>query len=150
MTPLWIANWTFISPTTLSALASLRVCARSSSWISAREPVRRQRAAGVAGMHAGLLDVLHDAADQHVLAVAHRIDVDLDGEVEEAVEQHRAVVRDLDRLAHVLAQVVLVEHHLHGAAAEHVARPHHQREADLARQLHGAVLGARESRWPAA
>ena len=80
-------------------------------------------------MHAGLLDVLHDAADEHVLAVAHRIDVDLDGEIEKAVEQHRAVVRDLHRIGHVLAQIVLVEHHLHGAAAEHVARPHDQREA---------------------
>ena len=38
MTPLWIANWMFIKPTTLSALASLRVCARSSSWISGDRP----------------------------------------------------------------------------------------------------------------
>jgi hypothetical protein len=41
---------------------------------------------------AGLLDVLHDAADVHVAAVADGVDVDLDGVVEEAVEQHRAVV----------------------------------------------------------
>jgi hypothetical protein len=40
-------------------------------------------------MHARLLDVLHDAADIDVLAVADRIDVDLDREIEEAVEQHR-------------------------------------------------------------
>ena len=58
-------------------------------------------------MHAGLLDVLHDAADVDVLAVADGVDVHLDREVEEAVEQHRAVVRHLHRRGHVRAQVVL-------------------------------------------
>ena len=41
-------------------------------------------------MHARLLDVLHDAADHDVRAVADRVDVDLDRVVQEAVEQHRA------------------------------------------------------------
>ena len=148
--PFWIANWMFIRPTTFSAWASLRVCSRSSSWISARQAVRRQRAAGIAGVHAGLLDVLHDAADQHVLAVADRIDVHLDGDVEEPVEQHRAVVGHLHRVVHVGAQVVLVVDDFHGAAAEHVGRPHHQRKADLARQRDGLLLGARGARSAAA
>ncbi len=104
MTPLWIANWMFIKPTTLSAFASLRVCARNSSWISCGQAVRRQRAAGIARVHAGLFDVLHDAADQHVLAVAHGIDIHFDGQIQEAVEQHRAIVRHLHRVDHVLAQ----------------------------------------------
>ena len=30
-------------------------------------------------MDAGFLDVLHDAADEHVLAIGEAIDVDLDG-----------------------------------------------------------------------
>ncbi len=34
MTPFWIANWTFMSPTTLSARASLRVSSRRSACIS--------------------------------------------------------------------------------------------------------------------
>ncbi len=34
MMPFWIANWMFMRPTTFSALASLRVCSRSSVWIS--------------------------------------------------------------------------------------------------------------------
>ena len=143
MTPFWMANWMFMSPTTFSALASLRVCSRSSVLDLAAQAVRRQRAAGVARVHAGLLDVLHDAADQHVLAVADRIDVHLDGDVEEAIEQHRAVVGDLHRVGHVGAQVFLVEHHFHGAAAEHVGGAHHQREADLARQRDRLLLGAR-------
>ena len=36
-----------------------------------------------------LLDVLHDAADEHRFPVACTIDIDLDGVVEEPVEQHR-------------------------------------------------------------
>ena len=40
-------------------------------------------------MDAGLLDVLHHAADVHLGAVAQRVDVDLDGVLEEPVDQHR-------------------------------------------------------------
>src|SRR2546430_608833 len=93
-------------------------------------------------MHAGLLDVLHDAADQHVLAVAHRVHVHFDGDVEEAVEQHRAVVRHPHGVRHVGPQVLLVEHHLHGAPPEHVRGAHNERKADLARQAHRLILGA--------
>ena len=38
-------------------------------------------------MHAGLLDVLHDRADVDRLAVAERVDVDLDRVLEEAVDE---------------------------------------------------------------
>ena len=51
------------------------------------ERVRRQHAGAVAGVDAGLLDVLHDPADPDVLAVAQRVDVDLDRVLEEAVEE---------------------------------------------------------------
>ena len=49
----------------------------------------RQRARGVAGVDAGLFDVLHDAADVELGAVVERVDVDLDRVVEEAVDQQR-------------------------------------------------------------
>ena len=42
-------------------------------------------------MDAGLLDVLHDGADVDVLAVAERVDVDLDRVLEEAVDEHGVV-----------------------------------------------------------
>ena len=46
----------------------------------------------VAGVHPGLLDVLHHTADQHLAgSVTHRVDVDLDRAVEEAVDEHRTV-----------------------------------------------------------
>ena len=64
----------------------------------------------------------------------HGVDVHFDGDVEEAVEQHRRCRSDtLHRVASCSAQVVLVEHDFHRAAAEHVGRAHDQRIADLAR-----------------
>ena len=46
-------------------------------------------------MDAGLLDVLHDAAEEQLGAVEERVDVDLDGVVEEAVDEHRVLGGDL-------------------------------------------------------
>ena len=89
-------------------------------------------------MHPGLLDVLHDGADQHAFAVADRVHVHLRGVGEEPVEQHRRVVRDLDRLAHVALEVLLLVHDLHRAPAEDVARTHHQGISDLSREVQRA------------
>ena len=55
--------------------ARARACAsapRSTATISGRERVRRQHARRVAGVDAGLLDVLHHAADDGALAVGRR------------------------------------------------------------------------------
>ena len=49
----------------------------------------REHASGVAGVDAGFFDVLHDAADDDVLAVAHRVDIRLERILQETVEQHR-------------------------------------------------------------
>jgi hypothetical protein len=43
-------------------------------------------------MHAGLLDVLHDGANDHLLAVAHRIDVDLDRRTQKTIQQYRRIL----------------------------------------------------------
>ena len=53
------------------------------------QAVRRNRAGRVAGVDAGLFDVLHDAGDDHLLAVADGIDIDFDGVFQKAVDQHR-------------------------------------------------------------
>ena len=50
---------------------------------------RRGDAGGVTGVDPGLLDMLHDPAEQQLGAVEHGIDVDLDRGLEEAVDQHR-------------------------------------------------------------
>ena len=92
-------------------------------------------------MHAGLLDVLHDAADQHLAGVvADRVDVDLGGVGEEPVDQHRtlggqaallAEAAESGQLVHRPGQVVAVVHDLHRPSTEHVARAHQHREADV-------------------
>ena len=100
-----------------------------------RKAVRRQAAGAVAGMDAGLLDVLHDARDMHGLAVGERIDIDLDRAGEISVEQHRAVAGHHHRLTDVAPEVVEVAHDLHRPSAEHVGGADHQREADLFGEL---------------
>ena len=67
-----------------------------------------------------LLDVLHDAADDHSRAVAQCIDVDLDRVVEKPIKQHRRIVRHLHRFPHVALEVALLVNDFHRAAAKHI------------------------------
>ena len=79
----------FISPLTLSARASARVCRSISAMIVVGQAVGRDRAGAVARMDPGFLDMLEDAGDRDLLAVADRVDVDLDRVAQIAVDQHR-------------------------------------------------------------
>ncbi len=65
------------------------------------EAVGGQRTTRIARVHPGLFDVLHDPADQHILAVADRVHIHFDGNVQKAIEQYRAVVGNFDRVGHV-------------------------------------------------
>ena len=71
------------------AIASVALAHRLD--VAAAQRHRRQRARRVAGVDAGLLDVLHDPADVDLGAVAQRVDVDLDRVLEEAVDEHRVL-----------------------------------------------------------
>ena len=74
-------------------------------------------------MDAGLLDVLHDAADDDRAGrVGDRIDVELDRVLEELVDQDRMLRRRLHRRRHVAIERRHVVDDGHGAAAEHVGR----------------------------
>ncbi len=90
---------------------------------------RRQHARRVARVDAGLLDVLHHATEEEVGAVVEGVDVDLDGVVEEPVDEDRALGRDLGGLGHVGRELPLVVHDLHAAAAEHVGRADEHRDS---------------------
>ena len=81
-------------------------------------------------MDAGLLDVLHDARDDDVLAVAERVHVELVGVLEEAVDEDRAVRERRKRLPEHEAERVLVVRDAHRAPAEDVARADEEREAE--------------------
>ena len=88
-------------------------------------------------MHASLLDMLHDAANQHRFAVADGIHIHFHRVVEEAVEKHRRIVGDAHRRLEVATQVGFVVDDFHRTAAQHVGRAHHQRVANLFRLLNG-------------
>ena len=89
----------------------------------------------VAGVDAGLLDVLHDRRRSSTLSPSHeRVDVDLDRVLQEAVEEDLAAPRPLrSRCEVVVAARRCDVDDLHRPAAEHVGRAHEQREADARR-----------------
>ncbi|CCJ77186.1 hypothetical protein BN135_2250 [Cronobacter muytjensii 530] len=86
-------------------------------------------------MHARLFDMLHDAANQHHFAVTDGVHINLNGIVQEAVQQHWRVVGNAHRRLEVATQVGFVVDDFHRAAAQHVRRAHHQRVADFFRFL---------------
>ena len=111
-------------------------------------------------MDAGFLDMLHDADDEGVLAVAEAVDVDLGGVGQIAVEQQRVLaehgvdlpglvvrVARLDvgghqfrqRAEQIVAELVVLADDLHRAAAEHIGRAHHQRQAEIGRDQAGLL-----------
>ena len=108
-------------------------------------------------MDAGFLDMLHDAGDSGVLAVGEAVHIDLDGVGEITVEQQRPLLRH-DQFGgtveiarepgDVAVELGSVVHDLHGAPAQHIGGPDHDRIADLAgdgarllRALGDAALG---------
>ena len=96
-------------------------------------------------MDAGFLDVLHDAADDDgARGIRHAVDVEFLGVFEEAIEEDRPVVRDVDGRGHVTVERGHVVDDGHVAATEHVRRAHHHGEADLGGHLAG--FGARHGR----
>ena len=147
-----IANWTFMRPTTPSARARASVCRRSSAINFSGEGLRRQQAGRVAGMDAGFLDMLHDAADIDVIPVAQRIDINLDGIVQEAVDENRIISRNDDRVAHVALEIGFMMHNFHRPATEDVwtagsppAVPLRRQWRGLLRPVGNAVLGLQKT-----
>ena len=110
--------------------------------VAAAQRDRRQRARRIAGVDPGFLDVLHDAADVDLGAVAQRVDVDLDRVLEEAVDEHRMLRGELGGAGDVVLQRLFVVDDLHTATAEHIRRPHQHRITDVI----GDPAGLRESR----
>ena len=87
-----------------------------------------QNARRVAGMDARLFDVLHDRGDVRVHAVAERVDVDLDGMLDEAIDQDPLEGR---HLAHLVSRIA----DAHRAPAEDIGRPDEHWIADPLRDL---------------
>ena len=94
-------------------------------------------------MDARRFDVLHQAPDHHIaLVVAEGIDVHLNGILQVLVDQYRMVGFHLNRLQHVAIQLLFVEDHLHGTAAEHVGRTDNDRITNTGCHIPGFRLTA--------
>ena len=120
------ASCTFSRPTTPSAGPRRLTTCSTSSAFGQGERLRGEHAGGVAGVDARFLHVLHDRCDEHLLAVAESVDVDLDRVLDEPVDQHRPA-----HGRHRGPQLRLVVADTHGTAAEDVRGPHEHRVADL-------------------
>jgi hypothetical protein len=83
--------------------------------------------------------MLHDAAQELGLAVGDGVQVELDRAFEEAIEQHRVPGPCRRHLGEGPPQGGLVVDHLHGAAAQHKARPQHDGIADPGGHARGVV-----------
>ena len=92
---------------------------------------RRDAGRGVAGVNTGLLDMLQDTADVDRFAVTQGVDVGLDRTLQEAIQVHRVVGTNARSLGHVIAQMLGIVGDHHAAAAQHIARTHQQRVADV-------------------
>ena len=90
-------------------------------------------------------------ADQDVLAVAERVDVDLDGVLEELVDQDRVVGRDARRAraSSSWSRALLVDD-LHGPAAQDVGRPDQDRVAEARWRSGPPRRPSARCRWAAA
>ena len=74
--------------------------------------LRRDEAGRVPRVDARLLQMLHDGAHEHALAVAHRVDVELGGVPEVLVDEQRAVGGEVG-LLHVGLELLVVGEYLH-------------------------------------
>ena len=102
----WMANWVFISPTTFSALASSTTCLRSSAWVFAEsEYGGSEHDESPECTPASSMCSMTPPISTAPVPSAMHVDIDFHGVVEESIEQHRRIVGDLDRIAHVARQV---------------------------------------------
>ena len=106
---------------------------------------RRDDGRRVARVDAGGLDVLHHACDVDVRAVAEQVDVDLDGVLEVAVQQHLVAREEAEHIGDVVRDLVAVDGDAHALPAEHVARAHEDRVADALGDVDGLLDRVRDA-----
>ena len=90
----------------------------------------RDEAGGVAGVDAGLLDVLHDGGDERFLAVADGVGFRLGRVLKELVDKDDVLAGGLQGVVHIFDQHLVVVHDFHAASAQNEGGAHHQGVAD--------------------
>ena len=105
-----------------------------------RQALRRIDRDTVSGVDARTLDMLHDARNQDVCAVAYRVDLDLLA-LQVLVHQDRVILRDPVDDADELVDIIVIDGDLHALAAQHVGRTHEHRIAQAVRHFFGFLSG---------
>ena len=106
------------------------------------DQIRRHDTRTVTGVDAGLLDVLHDPADDNRAGgIRDGVDIELERVFEELVDQHRVLGRGFDSFGHISVERTGIVDDGHRAAAEDIRRPHDEGVADLG--CHLPRFGAR-------
>ena len=92
-------------------------------------------------MNARFLDVLHDAGDEHVLAVTDAINVNLDCVRQIRVDQHWRVTRHHNGFGDVALQLNIIAHDFHGAPTQYIRGANDDGEANFLGDLFGFGAG---------
>ena len=82
--------------------------------------IRGKDAATVAGVDTRLLDMLHHAADEDILAVTNRVHIEFECILKKPVDQDRVIGGDKHCLRHVLPESVIPIADLHRPPAQHI------------------------------
>src|SRR5690606_29093405 len=80
----------------------------------------RDHTGAVAAMHTRQLDLLHNAGDLDVVAIAGGVDVHFKGIFEEAIDQNRVLGRSSNRFTHILLKGRIVINDRHTASTQDV------------------------------
>src|SRR5262249_46971547 len=94
----------------------------------------RQHTGRISGVHAGLFDVFHDAADDDVGPVGERVDVYFGGFFKELVNQHWSGRTHQCGLGDVVLNGVRVVGDNHGPSAQYIAGTHEHRQTNFSRE----------------
>mmetsp|Transcript_2574 Transcript_2574/g.8263 ORF Transcript_2574/g.8263 Transcript_2574/m.8263 type:complete len:423 (-) Transcript_2574:2395-3663(-) len=111
-----------------------------------RYRLRRDAARGISRVHASLLDVLHDTADNDVtLGIAQGVDVEFGSVREVLVDEHRLFRVDLHGGGDVTLQVRIGADDLHRASTEDERGADHDGVPDVVRSDQRLSLGASDA-----
>ncbi len=88
----------------------------------------------VSGVNACPLDMLHDARDQDILAVADRVDLDF-GSRQIFIDQNRMLLRIAVDNTDVLTDIIVADRNLHALSSQYIGRTHKNRIAELVGDL---------------
>ncbi len=122
-------NWALTRPLAPSASTIRSIVATMSAWSPSLTVCGGNTPTESPAVHAGTLDVLEQARDEHPLAVGDGVDVDLDA-LEVAVDADRAIGVDHGRGGQLALEVVGGVAEVDGQAADDEARPDDDRVAD--------------------